>query len=226
MRYQCSCRCCRCCCWCHHRWWQRCMRQHGTCRKKGLRQRPNVVCKTAGWWTLNDWHILLSIYFSHLPTLPVPPCGARVNIVFAKLRNICGECCCRRRRRHCRYRLVFTCRQSSNATASIQLIHLKYFLSRHFRLETLDCGYSTFLNSSQKIDKKMFDATENNEAKNEEERERCQVCVCVYACGTLSTLQQHRHYFWSGKLACDHTHAHRILAHPKWDRRHILRLFN
>lgn len=38
--------------------------EHGTCRKKGLRQRPNVVCKTAGWWTLHDWHILLSIFFS------------------------------------------------------------------------------------------------------------------------------------------------------------------
>lgn len=46
---------------------------HETTRKmpkKGVKtrtERRTCICKIAGWWTLNDWHILLSIFFSSLP---------------------------------------------------------------------------------------------------------------------------------------------------------------
>lgn len=81
MRYQWFCsRCFFSCCWYHHQRWQRCMRQHGICRKKGLRQRPNVVYLYVyvklldaddERWTTDIYYYL---YFSQL-SIPLLLCG-------------------------------------------------------------------------------------------------------------------------------------------------------
>lgn len=87
--------------------------------------------------------------------------AAWVNIVFAKLRNICGECCrCRR------YRLYLLA--IIDATTSIRSTLDLNFLSWNFQLASLKFAAMVrvryaVLKSSQTTDKRIFNASRERE---------------------------------------------------------------